>query len=93
MTELEEIKRGEDAKYILEHPLFSEAINSIRTGLINGLENSAMGDDQTHNRLAIALQLLKQIESNLKTHIESGKMAVIQTDEKMVSKIRRVVGI
>lgn len=93
MNETDEIKRGEDAKYILEHPLFSEAIGEIRKGLINGLETSAMGDEQTHNRLAIALQLLKQIENNLKTHIETGKMAVIQTDEKLGAKLRKVVGI
>ena len=92
MTETEEIKRAEDAKYILEHPLFAEALSEIRKGLINGLETSAMGDEQTHNRLAIALQLLKQIEVSLKSHIQTGELALIQVNERMGAKLKRVVG-
>lgn len=93
MTETEEIKRAEDAKYILEHPLFVEALGEIRKGLINGLETSAMGDEKTHNHLAIALQLLKQIETNLKSHIQTGEMALIQVNERMGAKLKRVVGL
>ncbi len=92
MTETEEIKRAEDAKYILEHPLFAEALSEIRKGLINGLETSAMGDERTHNRLAIALQLLKQIEVSLKSHIQTGELALIQVNERMGAKLKRVVG-
>jgi len=52
---------------------------------------SAMGDEKTHNRLVIALQLLNQIERSLVTHIETGKMALIQSDESLGRKLKRVV--
>ena len=41
-----------------------------------------MGDEKTHNKLAIALQLLNQIEKVLINHMETGKLAEIQVKER-----------
>lgn len=90
MTPQEEIKRGEASKQLLENPLFKSAINEVREGVIRSIANSPMGDEKTHNRLAIALQLLNQIEKNLMTHIETGKLAQITVEEKR--GLRRVFG-
>lgn len=92
MTEQEEINRGEEAQRILEHPLFQEAFTATRDGIVQTMQASAMGDQALHNRLVIALQLLAQIEKSFRTHMETGRMAVIQADEKLGSKLRRVVG-
>ena len=82
MHPTDEIKRAEDAKLVLENPMFKDAISSVRDGLITAMNNSPMGDDKSHNRLVIALQLLNQIEKNLVTHINTGKLATIQIKEK-----------
>lgn len=92
MTLKEEIIRGEQAKQVLESPMFKSAIDSVRSGLVKAMEQSGFGDATTHNRLVIALQLLNQIEKSLISHIDTGKMAVIQTDEAIGTKIRRLVG-
>ena len=42
----------------------------------------ALGDAETHNRLAIAMQLLNQIEKSLKVVVVTGKMAAMQTSDK-----------
>ena len=44
---------------------------------------SGLGDEQTHNRLVIALQLLNQIEKQLTDVMQTGKMASIQTSSKL----------
>lgn len=91
MTELEEIKRGEEAKRLIDNPLFKDAVKAVRDGIISSLSTSPLGDEKTHNRLAIALQLLNQIEKQLKDHIQTGQMAMIQTDEKLGQKVRRLM--
>jgi hypothetical protein len=42
---------------------------------------SPLGDEKTHNRLVIALQLLNQINKQLTDVMQTGKLAAIQTDK------------
>ena len=71
--------------------MFKGAFEAVKDGIVTSMGQSAMGDEKTHNRLVIALQLLNQIERSLVTHIETGKMALIQSDESLGRKLKRVV--
>lgn len=93
MTEKEEIIRGHAAQDLIDNPLFKDAINAVREGVILSIASSAMGDEKTHNRLAIALQIINQIEKQLKDHIATGKMASLQIGGGVVQKIRSVAGL
>ena len=77
---LEEVKRGEQAAVILENPVYQEAINKVKENIVNTMATSPLGDEKTHNRLVIALQLLNQIEKQLTDVMNTGKLATIQTD-------------
>jgi hypothetical protein len=44
------------------------------------MANSPLGDEKTHNKLVIALQLLNQINKQLTDVMHTGKLAAIQTD-------------
>ena len=77
---LEEVKRGEQAAVVLENPLFKEAMTKVKENIVNTMATSPLGDEKTHNRLVIALQLLNQIEKQLTDVINTGKLATIQTD-------------
>lgn len=90
MTNQEEIYRGEEAKRLIEHTLFKDALDSVRSGLVGAMGSSGMGDKETHNRLVIALQLLNQIEKSIKTHIETGQLAEISVRESMANRLKRV---
>ena len=81
MTEQEEMIRGEDAERLLSNPIFIESIDKVRKGIISSMEQSALGDESTHNRLVIALQLLNKIEKNIKEVAETGKMIKMQIDK------------
>lgn len=90
MTNQEEIYRAEEAKRLIEHPLFKDALDSVKSGVVGAMGNSGMGDTETHNRLVIALQLLNQIEKSIKTHIETGQLAEISVRESMAQRLKRV---
>jgi hypothetical protein len=80
---LEEIKLGEQAGVVLENPAFINAMQAVKDNIIKAMGTSGLGDEQTHNRLVIALQLLNQIEKQLTDVMQTGKMAAIQTSSKL----------
>lgn len=88
----EEIVRGEEAKRIIEHPIFKESVQKVRDGIISAMERSPMGDTHTHNKLCITLQLLKSLEKHLEDVITTGRMAEIQTSESLSQRIKKVAG-
>ena len=77
---LEEVKRGDQAAKILDNPIYKEALDKVRESLISSMANSPLGDEKTHNKLVIALQLLNQINKQLTDVMTTGKLAAIQTD-------------
>lgn len=91
---MNEITRGKEAEYLLNHEIIKEAFGKTREGLIAAMNNSAMGDEKTHSRLVMALQLLNQVERNIKTVAETGKLAAIQHErETSMKKIKRAIGL
>lgn len=91
MTNQEEIYRGEAAKQLLANPLLKDAFRDVKDGIVSAMSTSAMGDEKTHNRLVIALQILHQIEKSIQSHVETGQMAAISIQEK--SRLRNVIGL
>ena len=77
---LEEVKRGEQAAQILDNPIYQEAIAKVKDNIVSTMTTSPLGDEKTHNRLVIALQLLNQINKQLTDVMQTGKLAAIQTD-------------
>jgi hypothetical protein len=92
MKNLEEIKRGEEANRLMEHPLIREAFDKVHAGILQGMRDSPFGDEKTHNRLVIALQLLGQIEKHLKDTAATGKMAKIQMEKGTFGHLRAAAG-
>lgn len=82
MTEQEQINRGDDAERLLSNYLFKESFDTVRSGIVNSMEQSALGDQSTHNRLVIALQLLNKIEKNIIEVAQTGKMVKMKLENK-----------
>lgn len=77
---LKEIKRGEQAKKILDNQVYQEAFTAVKDNIIDAMQRSPLSDEVTHNRLVIALQTLNQIEKALTDIMQTGKMAQIQVN-------------
>jgi hypothetical protein len=80
---------ADEAKRLVEHPLLKEAFEGVKAGIINAMQNAPMGDEKTHNRLVISLQVLSQIEKNITEKIQTGKLAEIEIQETLAQKVRR----
>lgn len=90
---LEEIKRGEEAERLMEHPLVKEALSSIKEGILSAMANSAMGDEKTHNKLVITLQILAKFEGSFLEVMQTGKLAKVQYDrDNVITKLKRAAG-
>ena len=93
MTEKEEVIRGHQAEDLLNNPLFKDAITAVRDGIVQSIASSPMGDEKTHNRLAIALQIVNQVEKQLITHVQTGKMAALSIKDGSIQRLRAVAGL
>lgn len=90
MKLVEEQQRGHEAELILNNPLYKEAFAKVKESIITSMGESAFGDEKTHNRLVIALQMLSQIEKQIKNVITTGKMAAIQAKGGAIMKFQGV---
>lgn len=90
MNLVEEQQRGREAELILNNPLYIEAFTKVKESIINSMGESAFGDEKTHNRLVIALQMLSQIERQFKNIVTTGKMAEIQAKGGAMLKIQGI---
>jgi hypothetical protein len=75
MTPEEEIGRAQEANFILENPLFKEAVAEVRQALIDGIERSAFTDEKLREKLAQQLVSVTAVVNKLKSHMETGKLA------------------
>lgn len=82
-----EITRGKEAEYLLNHEIIREAFDKTRQGIIDSMSSSPLGDEKTHNRLVIAMQLLNQVERCIRTVAETGKLAAIQVKDSPLKVI------
>jgi len=77
----EEITKGGEAEKILGSKVYQEAFTKVKSNIIEAMQTSPLGDETTHNRLVIALQVLGQIEKSLTNVMQTGKLAKIQVNE------------
>jgi hypothetical protein len=88
----EEIVRGAEAERLIKHPLIQEFFTKARESIVDSMESSPLGDDKTHNRLVIALQVLAQLEKSFQDVINTGKMASLQVEEaSLLGKVKNFV--
>lgn len=92
-TAVNEVTRGEEAEYLLNHEIIKEAFGKTRDALYSAMNRSAMGDEKTHNHLVISLQLLNQIERHIKEVATTGRLAKLEIERANgFTRLRKAVG-
>ena len=82
MTNEDEITLAQDAKFILDNYLYQDAWKQIKDGIVNAMNQAPMGDEKTHNRLVIALQIANKLQKHFELAMETGKLAELQLMDK-----------
>lgn len=93
MELITEIHRGDEAQRLLDSEVYVDSMQKVRDGIYKAMQDAPMGDEKTHNRLVIALQLLNQIEKQIKDVATTGKMAKLQFENQTLrDKFRKISG-
>ena len=71
----EEVRRADDARQLLDNPLFQEAFATIKKELIEHLLNTRVAEEVERDRLYITIKALDLVEQHIKSVFETGKLA------------------
>jgi len=75
MNKGEEIARADQAKQILEHPLYIEALSTVKEALIEHLLNTKVSEEIERDRLYITIKALDLVHQHIQSVLETGKLA------------------
>ena len=77
----EELRRADEAKRLLDNPLFKEAFKTIREELIKHLLNTRVAEEVERDRLYITIKALDLVEQHIQSVFETGKLAEKEQEE------------
>ena len=77
----EELRRADEAKRLLDNPLFTEAFITIREELIKHLLNTRVAEEMERDRLYITIKALDLVEQHIQSVLETGKLAEKEQEE------------
>jgi hypothetical protein len=85
--------RGQQAKFLLENPIYQEAIESVRSAIIAAWSDAPLRDTEGHHELKLMLKLLKDLEANINRAVNDGKLAQIEIERQktpLAEKVRKI---
>ena len=77
----EELRRADEAKRLLDNPLFQEAFKTIREELIKHLLNTRVAEEMERDRLYITIKALDLVEQHIQSVLETGRLAEREQEE------------
>jgi hypothetical protein len=72
MTDEERMRRGEEARRILNEPLLIEAFDAIERSAVNELVSVPLENDALRRCLTERIRVIRDLKSNLETTIALG---------------------
>lgn len=81
-----EVRRGEIAASLLNNEIYKEAIESVHDGIVHAWSHSPIRDKEGQNELRLMLKLLTDLQRNIETVMQTGKLAKIQIERESLLK-------
>ena len=78
----EEIARGNEARVILEAPLYVEAVETLRDRINTEWQNSPVRETEAREKLWMMLKCLNGVDGHLRVIMETGKLASLELEQK-----------
>lgn len=82
----DEIRRGQQAREVLDHPLYQEAFNTLRAELVQQWERSPARDTEGREKLWLMLKSLERVGAHLESHMVTGQLAA-QERQSMLQRL------
>ena len=84
-----ESQRGIEVKALLQNPLFREAFDTLRAGIVDKWRSCPVRDKEGQHELKLMDVILSNVENYIKQIADTGKMADIQLErERKVAKLK-----
>ena len=80
----QDIDRAEQARSIIDHPLFTEAFEELEMAYIEAWRSSSQNEQDNRERLYVALNLLGAVRLHLESVIAGGALA--RADLEMIAQ-------
>ena len=80
----QDIDRAEQARSIIDHPLFAEAFDELEMAYIEAWRSSSQNEQDNRERLYVALNLLGAVKLHLESVIAGGALA--RADLEMIAQ-------
>lgn len=84
MDQNDELKRGEQARQVVENEIYIEAWQGVRDALISKWEACPIRDKEGQHELKLMLKLLSDVRRNIETVMQTGQMAKIQIERESI---------
>tara|TARA_S200002703_G_scaffold18273_3_gene14930 strand:- start:1730 stop:1963 length:234 start_codon:yes stop_codon:yes gene_type:complete len=72
MTPEQEIQRSNDAKAIIENPLYQESYTELRKELINELLDTPLRDTEAREKIYMMVKMLDSVQTRIQSIMETG---------------------
>lgn len=88
----DDLQRGRIAEALLENEVYVDSIAAVREAIIRQWESCPVRDVEGQHELKLMLKLLNDLTGNIKTAMETGKLAKIEVerDSKLSRFLRKV---
>lgn len=91
MSTSDELRRGEQARQLLQNELYVDAVTQVKQAIIDKWQQAPLRDREGHHELKLMLKLLGDLTGYIQTTMETGKMAQIQLEtERRMTKLKSV---
>lgn len=91
MSFSDELRRGEQARQLLNNELYQDALAQVKQAIIDKWISAPMRDLEGQHELKLMLKLLGDLTGYIQTTLETGKMAQIQLEsERRMTKLKSV---
>ena len=91
MSLTDELRRGEQARLLLQNEMYVDAVTQVRQAIVDKWQQSPLRDREGHHELKLMLKLLGDLTGYIQTTMETGKMAQLQLEsERRMTKLKSV---
>ena len=72
MTPEQEIQRSNDAKAIINNPLYQESFTELRKELINELLDTPLRDTEAREKIYMMVKMLDSVQTRIQSIMDTG---------------------
>lgn len=80
------LNRGDAAKKLLEYKIFAEAVNEVRSGLLEEIVKTKLKDSEGREKAYMAIRALDDVVGKLNSYVSEADFAKQKAKEKKVKE-------